>query len=114
MANLYNINAWEYIKDIKDKAFDCIITDPPYDMEISSKIYKLERICKGHIVMFSSPERPFFTPHERAYWIKTPSTKNYSKHLGRFVEVILIMRQGDTFNTHLHWSNYTGVYTDLV
>jgi len=36
------------------------------------------------------------------------------KKLGRFVEKIYIFRQGETFNRNLHWSQYTGVYNDLV
>jgi hypothetical protein len=75
---------------------------------------ELRRVCSGHIIMFCSPENMFFKPDEIAYWTKTPSTKNYSRHLGRFVEYILIERHGDTFNTDLHWSNYTGVYTDMI
>jgi len=105
-------NAWEFMANTPDKAFDVIITDPLYDDKFSMDEFR--RICKGHIIMFCAPENEFFVPDERAYWIKTPSTKNYSKHLGRFVEHILIERHGDTFNSDLHWSNYTGVYTDVI
>jgi DNA modification methylase len=87
---------------------DCIITDPPYDGELNLK--ELQRVCRGNIVVFCSPENQFFTPDEFAFWVKTPSTKNYSKHLGRFVEMILVMR-GGAFNC-LHWSQMTGVYDD--
>src|SRR4051812_40072668 len=108
--NLHNIDAWEFIKTMPDKSVDAIITDPMYDQKMDMD--ELRRVCKGHIVMFCAPENPFFIPDERAHWIKTPSTKNYTKHLGRFVEWIIIERHGSVFNADLHWSNYTGVYED--
>jgi DNA modification methylase len=100
------------IEGMMDNSVDTIITDPPYDIKLDMP--GLRRICQGNIICFCAPEHEFFVPDERAYWIKTPSTKNYTKHLGRFIEVILIERHGDTFNTDLHWSNYTGVYTDMI
>lgn len=112
MSEIEIVDAWEYIKGVPDKHFDVIITDPMYNAYLNMD--ELRRICKGHIIAFCAPENEFFVPDERAYWIKTPSTKNYSRHLGRFVEHILIERHGDTFNTDLHWSNYTGVYTDVI
>jgi DNA modification methylase len=97
-----------------NQSVDLILTDPDYRAQIP--LDQMMRICRGSIICFSDPDREFFKPDERAYWIKTPSTKNYSKHLGRFVEAILIKRQGSpqTFNSNLHWSNYTGVYTDMI
>jgi DNA modification methylase len=112
MIERYNIDAWKLITTIKDRSIDLLLTDPMYDAALD--MGELRRICRGHIIMFCAPEKPFFKPDELAYWIKTPSTKNYSKHLGRFVEWILIERHGETFNTGLHWSNYTGVYDDRL
>lgn len=112
MTNIQNRDARDFIKGCKNDQFDCIITDPPYEMKLD--IFDFLRICKGNLIMFCAPENEFFRPDERAYWIKTPSTKNFSKHLGRFVEHILIFRRGSTFNNDLHWSNYTGVYTDIL
>lgn len=110
-----NVDSWEYMKTMSSKSVDVIITDPMYGEEINSdQMGEIDRICKGHIIMFTAQETPFFVPDEIAYWIKSPSTKNFSKHLGRFVEPILIKRRGNTFNQGLHWSNYTGVYTDLI
>jgi DNA modification methylase len=112
MIERYNGDAWEYIKQVPDNKFGLILTDPMYDTVMNMD--ELRRICYGHIIMFSAPETPFFKPDETAYWIKTPSTKNYSRHLGRFIELILIERHGNTFNAGLHWSNYTGVYDDRL
>jgi DNA modification methylase len=112
MIDIFHGDCFEMISVITSKTIDHIIMDPPYD--ISLNMDELRRICRGNIITFSAPENEFFVPDERAYWIKTPSTKNYTKHLGRFVEHILIERHGDTFNTNLHWSNYTGVYTDML
>lgn len=93
--------------------FDHVITDYPYDTYFP--FLELLEICSGNIITFCSDKDNPFLPSERAYWIKTPSTKNYSKHLGRFVEHIFIFRgMNGVFNSGLHWSQYTGVYTDLV
>ena len=97
-----------------------IITDPPYDIEKDELLPLVawavgggnEQGKRHNLIAFCAPENQYFVPHERAYWIKTPSTKNYIKHLGRFVEMILILR-GDTFNV-LHWSQMTGVYDDRL
>lgn len=108
------MDAWQFIRSQADKSVDCIITDPMYDSVLDMD--ELRRICRGHIIAFCAPENPFYKPDELAYWIKTPSTKNNaaSKKLSRFVEWILVERHGDTFNTDLHWSNYTGVYDDRL
>lgn len=109
-------DAYEWAKSVPDKSIDHIITD--YEYGSFFPLVEFIRICRGTILTFcSEKDRPFHdNPVEIAYWIKTPSTKNYAKHLGRFVEQIHIFRQPeyDVFNTDLHWSNYTGVYTDMV
>lgn len=102
----------EWIKDQPSKSIDHIITDYVYGTYFPFLEYV--RVCKENIITFCSDHDHPFDPTERAYWIKTPSTKNYSRHIGRFVEHIFIYRQGETFNKGLHWSQYTGVYTDLV
>jgi DNA modification methylase len=115
VIKLYQGNSREILKTLEDNSVSAIITDPLYDYKFPiEEIDQFKRICSGNIIMFCAPENEFFVPDERAYWIKTPSTKNYSKHLGRFVEHILIMRRGNTFNNGLHWSNYTGVYDDKL
>lgn len=111
MIEVCNANSYFWLKTQPDKSFDAVITDYEY-----GKVFPFEdlvRVTKGNIITFCSEKDHPFDPDERAYWIKTPSTKNYTKHLGRFVEHIFICRQGDTFNC-LHWSQMTGVYTDLV
>jgi DNA modification methylase len=114
MIEFYNLDAWKFIKSLPDQSVGAIITDPMYDSSLD--MGELRRICKGHIITFCAPENPYFVPSEYAYWIKPPSTKNNagSKKLSRFVEWILIERRGETFNTGLHWSNYTGVYDDRL
>jgi DNA modification methylase len=112
MIQTWNTDAWDYIKSMKDKSVDAIFSDPMYDATLNMD--ELRRICKGHIVMFCKEGMPFFKPDKYAYWIKQPSTKNYSKNLGNFVEWIIIEKHGDVFNAGLHWSNYTGVYDDRL
>jgi DNA modification methylase len=104
-------DTYEWVKEQPDDSVDAVITDYVYGTEFPTDLF---RISRGHVITFCSQEDWPFDPDERAYWIKTPSTKNYSRHLGRFVEHIFIKRKGDVFNNGLHWSNYTGVYTDLV
>lgn len=105
-------DSYDWIKRQSKDSVDHVITDYVYGSEFPFS--NLSRITKGNIITFCSDRDHPFDPDERAYWIKTPSTKNYSKHIGRFIEHIFISRQGDTFNSGLHWSQYTGVYTDLV
>lgn len=108
---IHHADTYEWLKTQPDKYYDHVITDYPYGQEFPFE--DLLRVVKGNIITFCSDTDYPFKPTERAYWIKTPSTKNYSKHLGRFVEHIFIYRQGDTFN-NLHWSQMIGVYTDMV
>lgn len=105
-------DAYQWLSEQPDASVDAIITDYVYGSEFPWEAF---RVCKGNIITFCAQEDRPFDPDERAYWIKTPSTKNYSKHLGRFVEHIYIHRgERGVFNAGLHWSQYTGVYTDLV
>jgi len=110
LTNLYHCDAWQFIESMPDKSVDCIITDPLYDCDLN--VEDLRRVCRGNIIVFCSPENQFFKPDEFMFWVKTVSTKNYSKHVGRFVEIILILR-GGAFNV-LHWSQMTGVYDDRL
>jgi DNA modification methylase len=110
LLNLYHCDAWQLIQSMPDKSVDCIITDPLYDCDLN--VEELRRVCCGNIIVFCSPENQFFKPDEFMFWVKTVSTKNYSKHVGRFVELILILR-GGPFNV-LHWSQMTGVYDDRL
>lgn len=108
-------DAYAWARSQPDKSVDHIITD--YEYGTYFPFSEFRRICRGTIITFCSEyDHPMDELYsEKAYWIKTPSTKNYKKRLGRFVEEIHIKRQEyDIFNTDLHWSNYTGVYTDLV
>jgi DNA modification methylase len=110
LTNLYRCDVWQLIESVPDKSVDCIITDPLYDCDL--KVEELRRVCRGNIIVFCSPENQFFKPDEFMFWVKTVSTKNYSNHVGRFVEMILILR-GGAFNV-LHWSQMTGIYDDRL
>jgi DNA modification methylase len=110
LTKLYHCDAWQFIQSMPDKSVDCIITDPLYDSDLNAE--ELRRICRGNIIVFCSPENQFFKPDEFMFWVKPLSTKNFSKHIGRFVEMILILR-GGPFNI-LHWSQMTGVYYDRL
>lgn len=94
---------------------NAIICDPPYDAdyELVGWMQGMAAIEQINLVAFCKPENQFFKPDEYLFWVKTPSTKNYSKNCGRFVEMILVLRNGETFN-QLHWSQMTGVYDDRL
>lgn len=110
---IVHADSYEYLKTMSNQSVNAVITDYVYGTVFPFE--ELKRVCTGNIITFCSDQDYPFKPDERAYWIKTPSTKNYSRHLGRFVENIFIHRaEHGVFNTGLHWSNYTGVYTDLV
>lgn len=92
---------------------DVIITDPPYDIEYPQGLG--EYTSTGTHIVFCKPEnQPNISPTDYAFWIKTPSTKNFSKSCGRFVEMILICRTPDSAFNPLHWSQMTGVYDDRL
>lgn len=109
-------DAYRWIAAQQDNSVDHVITDYVYGTEFP--MVELERITRGNIITFCSDKDYPFSPDERAYWIKQPSTKNTkaSKKLSRFIEHIFIRRslEYNVFNTNLHWSNYTGVYMDIV
>jgi len=104
-------NAWEIIR-ASTSIFDCIISDPPYDA-VDFDLAELQRVCRGNILIFCKPEHQFFIPDEFLFWVKMPSTKNFTRKCGRFVEIILVKRQGSTFNL-LHWSQMTGIFDDRL
>lgn len=111
-VDIYHTDYLEFLKHITDKSYNAVISDPPYDGEVN--MAELRRVCTGHIIMFCKPLHPFFAPDKLDYWIKTPSTKNTRKRTSEFVEWITFEFHGDVFNPELHWSNYTGVYTDCL
>lgn len=94
---------------------DAIITDPPYDWDhvFNPFIPDFIKATSGNIIAFCKPDNQYFGADEYLFWTKTPSTKNYSRNCGRFVEMILVKRSSAVFN-QLHWSQMTGVYDDRL
>lgn len=99
------------MRDIPDKYFDALIMDPDYKDKLDPA--ELKRICKGNIIVFCKPENQFFKADRYMFWNKPLSTKNFGDNIGRYVEMILVLRQGKTFNK-LHWSQMSGIYHDLL
>lgn len=111
MIELIQGDCVEIINSRPDLIADTVITDPPYNEDLTESIVGW---ATGNIIVFCKPEKQFpIFPAEYLFWVKTPSTKNYSKNCGRFVEMILVHRQGGVFN-QLHWSQMTGVYDDRL
>lgn len=107
-------NSLEVIKEAqsKGKKWDCIITDPVYEDQPDMDM--LLSVCKGNLLIFCAPEkRPAKSPDEVLFWVKPASTKNTIKSCSRFVEEILVYRQGNTFNSR-HWSVMTGIFRDTL
>jgi DNA modification methylase len=112
MIRAYQRDSYDWVRTQPDKSYDHIVTDPVYGIPFDLPEWR--RICRGNIIVFNGAKfPPPFEPDEKAYWIKPLSTKNFSKHLGRFVEEIFISRGGNAFNG-LHWSQMSGVYSDLL
>jgi len=112
-TSLYKCDAWRLIEAMPDKSIDHIITDPMYDGILN--LGELKRICRGNIVVFCKPENQFFKPDEYAFWLKPPSPKSNSKKLSRMVEMILILRCGETFNgMDMHWRNRVNYWDDVL
>jgi len=106
-------NCMRIMSRMPDLSVDAIITDPPYDSN-GEFMEQFTRICKGRIITFCKPENQFFKPDEYLFWVKTPSTKNYAKSCGRFVEMILVKKGRVSPFHRLHWSQMTGVYDDRL
>lgn len=104
-------DSYKWLELQLENSIDHIITDPVYGDPFPLEAWR--RICKGNILIFCKPEYQPFIADEYLFWVKTPSTKNYVKNCGRFVEIIQVSRQGKTFN-QLHWSQMIGVYDDRV
>lgn len=102
----------DLLSSMTGKKVDAIITDPPY--ELAEFPAELLALTTGNIITFCKPENQFknFPANEYLFWVKTPSTKNFSRNCGRFVEMIMVRRNG-TFNSW-HWSQMTGVYDDRL
>lgn len=97
------------LSTLETGSVDAIVTDPPYRQLFPEELLS---VCSC-IIVFCDPLYPALKqPDEVLFWIKPASTKNYSKHCGRFVEMIQV-RRGDAF-TQLHWSQMTGVYDDRL
>lgn len=110
----HQADAIEQIMQMEDKSVDAIITDPDYDSYLP--IEQLTRVCKGNILVFCAPEKRLFEEYnEVLHWIKPERTMNYAQmsRCGRFVENILVKRQGTTFNM-LHWSQMSGIFFDRL
>ena len=110
-VQLYHGDALDILSTFTPNSCGSSITDPPYGSDAEFFPHLL-RVSTGNIVVFCKPENQFFKPDEYLFWIKTPSTKNFTKSCGRFVEMILVKRRpGAPFN-NLHWSQMIGVYDD--
>lgn len=104
-------NSHKVMLTIPDGYFNALILDPDYKDKLDPK--ELKRICRGNIVVFCKPENQYFQADQYMFWNKPLSTKNFGATTGRYVEMILVLRQGKTFN-RLHWSQMSGVYHDLL
>ena len=106
------------LPSMKDKTFDFVIGDPPYENStlINMAAYEGRRISRGALVLFMYPEDVQtleYKPDQITHWVKPISTKNTAKRYSRFVEAICVWH-GDLFNQELHWSTRSGVFTDSL
>lgn len=111
-------NAKDLLPELDGKCVDIVLTDPPYALSRAEQEWyhsEFERISKGWIIVFGSPENQWCGGNADQYlfWLKPISTKNTSKSYSRFVEMIFVYNRG-TWNVNRHWSQYTNVFQDLV
>lgn len=104
---------------LDDNSVDIVITDPPYNLNETEKSFihlEMLRVCRGDLIVFSPPENQWaFADLTRyLFWMKTPSTKNFTRNYGRFMEMIFLYKRTNFWNSNYHWSNYVGAYTDRV
>src|SRR4030067_1838519 len=87
-----NGDSFKLLPTLKDKSFDIVLTDPPYDFSIDQQLWlqnEFLRLSKSGIIVFSPPENQWVHPVDQfGFWIKPISTKNISKRYSRFVEMI--------------------------
>jgi DNA modification methylase len=113
MNNVIHANNNDILPTYSDDFFDAIVTDPDYKKSVID-LREWRRICKGNILAFCDPIRRYFDPDEIHHWVKPISTKNTSRRMSNFVEEILVIRQGKTFNSDGQWANRCGVWFDVV
>lgn len=110
-------NSFDILPDYKERSFDLVLTDPPYDLELTQQIdlhKQFLRLSRTGVIVFSPPENPWMLPADQyLFWIKPISTKNTSKRYSRFVEMIFLYGNLK-WNTYRNWSQYTNVFKDLV
>lgn len=104
-------DSYAAMQDIPDGYFDALILDPDYK-DNRLEVKELKRICRGNIVVFCKPENQPFKADNYMFWNKPHSTKNFGDAVGRYVEMILVLRQRKL--NRLHWSQMSGVYYDLL
>jgi len=117
---LYNEDAFKFLRGMKDNSVDAVIVDPPYDFDFAQKDElhsEFLRISKsGLVIVFCPPENQwviFPVSTQYLFWVKPISTKNTSKNYARFVEMIQVFGR-NKWNHERHWSQYNNVFTDLV
>ena len=112
-----NGDSFKLLPTLKDKSFDIVLTDPPYDFSIDQQLWlqnEFLRLSKSGIIVFSPPENQWVHPVDQfGFWIKPISTKNTSKRYSRFVEMIFFYDM-KVWNNNRHWSQYTNVFKDIV
>ena len=134
-------NSFELLPKFTDKSVDLVLTDPPYDFDMETKMFfhnQFLRISRQWVIVFSPPENQWILPadvencdpkdmykyvemydpkdiykYQYLFWEKPISTKNTSRRYSRFVEMIFVYGCG-TWNSNRNWSQYTNVFKDLV
>lgn len=113
-------NSLEIMRGIDSNSYDFVLADPPYSEFplINDSIEQARRISRGASAYFMYAEdiqKLSRQPDQVAFWVKPVSTKNTVKKYSRFVEVLCVYDiERSPFNQNLHWSNRTGIFTDMI
>lgn len=105
----------DYIDYLAPEETSLVIADPVY--ETNQKNIVAEYCIQNSIpvIIFMFPGEVFdlnYKPDQLCHWIKPVSTKNTVKNYSNFIEAIAMY--GVSFYEKLHWSNRTGIFTDVL
>jgi DNA modification methylase len=110
---LINCNYKEVFNKYK---IDHVITDPPYELNMSDLVSEFREHCLGTIIVFSYLGDVPRGADEYHVWKKPASTKNTTKKCANVIEAISIFHgQHPVFNSsNYHWSQAINCHEDRI
>ena len=104
----------DFKKNLPPKNTSFIIADPIYGTNQKNEIL-MNVDASLPLIIFMYAEEIYDLkdkPDQVLFWVKPVSTKNTKRNYSRFVEVMAVWNL--EFHQKLHWSNRTGIFTDVL